>query len=184
MAGETTTTKPASVLDADSADVTGKATLFDELMQDPEYRDSTLRALSKKHPEVIIPEIRVADMVKAEVGAINKRLDDEAEARRQQELQTKLGAQKAEATRGLDDEGVKALEKLMVDKGIGNYHTARELYDFQTKVAQPSALPSRRQLSMPTSLKDIANNPQKWARGQAYEALDELQRQKEARERA
>lgn len=181
MADQTTT--PA-VLDPDSADAAGKATLFDELMQDPEVRESTLRALSKKHPDVYLPEIRVADKVNERVGAIEKRLNDEAEARKREELQTKLGAQKAEATKGLDDDGVKALEKLMVEKGIGNYHTARELYDFQSKVATPSVLPSRRQPSMPSALKDIQTNPQKWARNQAYEALDDLARQREAQERA
>lgn len=168
----------------DDPSLKGKADLFDQLMSDPDIRESTMRHLQKLNPTTVLPEVRVMDRVNEGFAALNKRLDDERVAREQDELKERLEAEKSSATRGMKAEEVTALEKLMTDRRIGSYASARELYDFQQKAAIPNAVPAARQRGgMPSNLKDIVNNPQKWGRDQAYAALDELAQRRALAER-
>lgn len=173
------------VLDVESADVTAKARILDELLSDPEIRVSTLRALQKKHPETYMPEIRVMDQVDDRFNKLEAKLEKERTDKEAAELKARLEAQKSSATKGLSAEQVTELESMMTSRRIGDYGTARELYDLTHKPAVPSgATLASRQVSMPTTLADIQKNPQRWARNQALEAIDDLNRKREEANRA
>lgn len=173
------------VLDVESADVTAKARILDELLSDPEIRVSTLRALQKKHPETYMPEIRVMDAVDARFTKLETDLKAQRDAEAAAKLKEKLEAQKSSATKGLSAEQVTELETMMTSRRIGDYGTARELYDLTHKPAVPSgATALSRRPTLPSTLAEIQKNPQRWARDQAASAIDDLMRQREERERA
>lgn len=179
------TPEEQTVLDVEAASEKAKAKILDELLADPEIRVSTLRALQKKHPETYMPEIRVMDAVETRVKAVEDKYAADKAAADQAKLQEKLEAQKAGATRGMSAEQVTELETMMTSRRIGDYGTARELYDLTHKPAVPSGASAvSRQVSMPTTLADIQKNPQRWARNQAREAIDDLNKKRDEANRA
>lgn len=179
--------RPNPALDPEAtAEASAKAALYDELLsKDPDIRAATLRALQKLHPETYLPEIRVMDAVDTRLKKFEDDAKKEREDREQERLRERLEAQKAAATKGLSDEEIKALEKLMTDRRIGDYGTARELYNFQHRPA-PTTTSSvaARQPTMPSALAEIQKmGTHKWARKTAYEAIDELNQVRKERER-
>src|SRR5262249_14513670 len=71
---------------------------------------------------------------------------------------------------------VEDVEKIMKDKGIGNYDTAMEFLENQARLAPPTPDSLGHTMSMPTEQKDIEKNQKKWSLNAMHAAVDELQR--------
>lgn len=163
-------------VDPKAMDKEGKAALFDELMGDKEIRGVTLRALNKKHPEIVVPELVAEDLVNERTGDLKKQWDAFKQDQEKAALERQLHDQKMELRRkhNASDEDIGKVEKLMTERKIADYDTGFEFYRLSQAAATPtpSAFETKR-LTMP-DLKTWTKNPQGVARDLAEKAIQEL----------
>lgn len=164
-----------------------KAQLLDQLLEkNPDIRDATLKALQTLNPDTVLPEVRADQKISA---AIEKaKTDALAEFdKKQKERDFNAGIEAdREAARTkfkLNDEEFKKVEHLMADRKIASYESAADYYRLMTKPAEPTPSSLRdHSFEMPDrkEMKELWENPRKWARNQAFKALDELNAKKQS----
>lgn len=152
------------------------AQLQNALYTNPATRGEYLRLVKKVAPKAAIPEIDVPEQA---LASIKPQLDkiDKLEGRLEQ----------SERQRAIDAEWAKhrvtpkertEIEKLMTDRLIGDVDTAVQFYQDRQQVpaAAPSAGPTPVSLPTGDGFKGLFENPTKWARETAYQAISEIQR--------
>lgn len=155
----------------------GKAKLFDELMGDKSVRRQVLRALSPKHPDVVVPELEAEDMIVQVTKPLQEtiaKLQDDLKSR---EFERGVLDQKRDiqSRYKLSDEQVTEVEKLMTDKKIGDYGTAVEHMRLSKQSATPTpTVFESRTMTPPDKAGEFFKNPISTARKAAIEALNEL----------
>lgn len=105
------------------------------------HRAEYLRLLKQQFPEMVLPEIDAAKPVLDKVDALNKRFDDylteqqaqreEREKKDREESANKTVAQGRGWLRSkqkLDEDGVKAVEEMMTERGIPDYEAGYHLW--------------------------------------------------------
>lgn len=157
----------------------GQAQYFNELLtSDPEIRSATLKALNKLHPELIMPEVAADQKLEAAMKKVREDTLKEIEEKQQQTAaEAAVEADKKAAMHGRDEEQVKKIEQLMLDKHIGSYSTAAELYDLSTKPAEPTPpalMETRDLLPNREDHKALWANPKRYAQDKAAEALNDI----------
>ena len=83
---------------------------------------------------------------------------------------------------GYQDEGIAAVEKLMTDRLIGDVATAAKVYKIEAAETAEAAAPPRMgpaPIEWPQNrFKGLTENPNQWARTEAYAALQDIQQGK------
>ncbi len=100
-------------------------------------RVQVLEAYKLAYPEAVVPELDAAKPLMSEIEKLRKEMQDDKDARAAADEKRRNDAREASANdtvskgrtwlRGekkLDDEGVTAVEKIMLDEGIQNYAVA------------------------------------------------------------
>jgi len=119
------------------------------MMGNPDSRKKILEAQKITNPNAVIPELDVTKGINDELGAVRKELkdlakslsDDKAEREervKRQELEARwekgrLAAQQS----GYTKDGLEALEKYMVDKGIADHEVAMPAFERLNPPARP-----------------------------------------------
>lgn len=146
------------------------------LLKHPDVSKDVKRLIRKVDPTVSFPDIEVEE--KFEQFTTKHREDqrerDEADRVRRSNEQYQATCAKI-VERGFKVEDV---EKVMKDKGIANYDTAVEFLENQKMLAPATADSLGFSMEMPSEMKDIQKNPNKWAKNMAHAAVDELIRQR------
>jgi hypothetical protein len=153
------------------------ADLADSLSRNPKTREAFLRMTRSVRPNLPIPELDLKDMGAAEL----KKRDDkiaslEARLIEHDVIEGIKEKRQALVEKGLAKrEDIPTIEKLMLDRKIPDYETAAEFHKLQKQIATPTPA-SVTEVRLPESVKDIMKNPTQWARGEAYKALEDLQK--------
>ncbi len=144
-----------------------------ELLANPATRNRLQAMVKEVHPDQFIPEVdipaRVLGPVNEEVNRLQKEL---SEMRAEREVERRRAA--------LVDSGVVAkgdvadVEKLMMERGIGDYNTAAELLKFQRQAAVPATTYDSTRMTLPTDQADLMKNPRAYAMNEAYKAIHEM----------
>lgn len=141
------------------------------LLSNPELRKTTLGLLKKADPSVSLPEVELDERFEALQTAANDKIASLEEKLAQKELAEQRNKQLASLReRGLDPAEV---EKVMVDKRIGDYETAARFMQMERQTATPTPA-SITPISLPDDAKAIMKNPRQWAVGEASKAISEL----------
>ena len=148
----------ARMVEIDEEDLRKAATLrntVSTLMSDPESKLLLQKALKKKFPNAVTPELDAQeasaganDTVLKEVEAVKKQIaDDKAEREKREKIDSLTGSiekQKLKFRRaGWFDEDIAAVEKLMEEKGTTDFEMAAALYEKNRpppQVATPSGV--------------------------------------------
>lgn len=137
-------------------------------------RLKVLRTLKEDSPEVPIPELDQEDRISAALTPIqeeNRKLREELTKRDTlNDLKEKRNALKG---RGHTDEEVSAIEKLMMEKKIGDHDTAAEFFRINSKPATPATPTWDKSARVPQE-EGLKKNPAQWAREEAARALQEF----------
>jgi hypothetical protein len=155
-------------LRARAAQLESQAGLLQLLVGNPDTRETVQRALKKLRPELVIPEIDATDRVMKRLDEIvddNKKLRGEI---LEKDIRGRLERERSgvQAKYKLNDEDMKGVEALMVDKEnpIPTYEAAAMVYRAQRVSAVPS--PS-------TFRPPVFEMPEKelWGKGIGHKAL-------------
>ncbi len=119
--------------------IAGLARVAKSLGDNPKTREGLQRLMKENNPDLMIPEIDIPERFRAELEherterkAIQTRLDSEAMERRI------LASRQVIIGKGVPEDEVSAVEKLMVDRGIVNHETAAEFHMAQKRMAEPT----------------------------------------------
>jgi hypothetical protein len=135
---------------SDEATQDARAVLLESLWGDEEIRPALQDLIAKKHPKTAatMPEVgvrRAIDAARTELQSEREkfRLEREQERnvaevrRRREEIVSGFTARDGSRVK-IAPADVEAVEKLMIDEGIGSHRAAAELYAAQTRVAAPT----------------------------------------------
>jgi hypothetical protein len=127
-------------IEVDHKDAANWRQSWGQVLADPKTKMQAWRAFREKFPNVPIPELDTVDAASAPILAqleeLKKQIAEDKEAaakekaeREESEKKTRVSESMAVAHRrlrseGWDDEGIKAVEELMVQRNIGDYDVA------------------------------------------------------------
>lgn len=124
-----------------------------KLLSGPQ-RQTVLKAYKEAFPDAVVPELDAAAPLNADIAALRKEFDDYREGvkKADEERRSKRREESAQNTvadgrrwlrteKKLDDEGEKAVEQIMQDKGIADYEVAYHHWKAQQS-PEPTSLPS------------------------------------------
>lgn len=150
------------------------ADFVESIWNDPTLSKEAKALVKKKYPNLQIPDYDIE-------AKVEKRFDDEAKARRDQEeatrqrqLDEQIASSRSNVQKefGFTDESMKQLEQLMIDRNIGDYEAAAMLMaSKQPKPSEPTFDTFRWNHEKQEGFKEIAADPEGWARQQILNAV-------------
>lgn len=134
----------AQIDDTALAQLQSMAGAFNVLVSDPNHGMEVKKIIKQINPSVYIPEIDAAAPHVHRIDQISAQLEAMKQERVDREATEKLDRELAAARQkfGLTDEGMAAVEKLMLEDGIASPMSAAELLDSRKKREARSAPPS------------------------------------------
>ena len=145
--------------------------LYQFVQGNPDVAKEMRKLARQKNPNMPVPDSDVLeDKITSEVTALR----DELRKRDEQALQTMQEQRRAEMHNRIKDAGLEPeeVEKIMIDEKIGNYDTAIK-YVKQMRELAPVTPEAITPMSLPTG-KDLWTDKNRWAKTQAFEAMNEL----------
>jgi hypothetical protein len=163
----------ASLEDLTDADAAKAYALYQFVQSNPDVARDLRKKAREKNPSMPVPDSDVLeDKFQAEIERLNnelKKRDEEAadslKAQRRADAHAKIIEQ------GFDPEEV---EKAMIENKIGNYDVAVKFLRQERELAPPT-VEAISPHKMP-DIKDLYSNRNAWARNEAFQAINELKR--------
>jgi hypothetical protein len=158
------------------------AALARELADNPDTRESFLRLTKKARPQMPIGEIDIKDELSNRFEQANARVEQLEGKLREKEAVEELERRRRSlvAKKGVREEDIQEIEKIMLEKGITSHEAAADYYSWMRQAATPTPQKtfSRNVLDEQArdSLSKFWKNPAVAARDEAAKALNELRK--------
>jgi len=155
------------------------AALAQQLAENPETRKEFLRMTKKVKPDLPIPELELEQTVNRAVSQADQRVQQlEAKLRERDAMETLEKRRSALMEKGLIEskDDIKAVEKLMLERGITNHETAAEYHKWMKQAAVPTSSGYNPSAVKNFDLNRYWKNPATAAREEAVKALNELRK--------
>jgi len=158
------------------------AALARELSENPDTREHFLRLTKKARPQMPIGEIDLKDEMTRRLEEAQARVDQLEGKLREKDAVDELERRRNTLLkkRGMKDEDIAEIEKLMLEKGITSHESAADYYDWMRKAATPTPEKAFSRNMLDESARDTLSkfwkNPQVAARDEAAKALNELRK--------
>ena len=155
------------------------AALAQQLAENPETRKEFLRMTKKVKPDLPIPELELEQTVNRAVSQADQRVQQlEAKLRERDAMETLEKRRQALMEKGLIEskDDIKAVEKLMLERGITNHETAAEYHKWMKQAAVPTSSGYNPSAVKNFDLNRYWKNPATAAREEAVKALNELRK--------
>lgn len=155
------------------------AALAQQLAENPETRKEFLRMTKKVKPDLPIPELELEQTVNNAMSQADQRVQQlEAKLRERDAMETLEKRRQALMEKGLIEskEDIKAVEKLMLERGITNHETAAEYHKWMKQAAVPTSSGYNPSAVKNFDLNRYWKNPATAAREEAVKALNELRK--------
>lgn len=150
------------------------ADFVETIYQNPKFANEAKALIKKAYPNINIPDYDIKNEVFT-------RLDAEAQARKDAEEATRVAAEDADwrktraetqKTYGFTDEAMTRLEKLMVEKKIGDYEVAATyMASREPKTTDATYDPGFWHHERQDGFKEIVKDPEAWARNELIQAM-------------
>ena len=125
---------------ADENQAQAALALLEQLMGNPETRRQTQMLVKKVNPKASIPEIDAAIPIYQELKKTNDTVAElRAELTRRDARDEINSKQSVLQGQGYSEDGIRKLEGLMVERGIGDYEAAAALFDRMNPPPAPAA---------------------------------------------
>lgn len=152
------------------------ADFVESIYNDPALSKDAKRLIKRKYPALQIPDLDIEDKVDARFTAEQQRRDDDEKKKRQQREDEEFKKKRADTQKeyGFTDEAMARLEKLMIERNIGDYDVAASY--FASKEPKPSEATYGSgdgfwNHSKSEGFAEIAKDPEGWGRGEIMRAL-------------
>ena len=155
------------------------AALAQQLAENPETRKEFLRMTKKVKPDLPIPELELEQTVTNAMSQADQRVQQlEAKLRERDAMETLEKRRSALMEKGLIEskDDIKAVEKLMLERGITNHETAAEYHKWMKQAAVPTSSGYNPSAVKNFDLNRYWKNPATAAREEAVKALNELRK--------
>ena len=158
------------------------AALAKVLAENPATRKDFLRMTKKVKPDLPIPELEIEEATTNAVSAAYKRVDElEARLRDKDAIEDLQSRRQKLMKKGVREEEIEEIEKVMLDKGITNHEAAAEYWSWMKQAAAPTPTGYNPSAIKKFDLGKYWKNPVAGAREEASQALADLRRQSSAR---
>ena len=155
------------------------AALAQQLAESPETRKDFLRLTKTMKPEIPIPELDLEDTVSRATQNSEQRIQQlEAKLKQKEAMEELERRRRAIRDKGLakDEEDVKSIEKIMLDRGITSHETAAEYHNWMKQAAEPTPSGYNPGVMNKWDLNAYRANPVAAARNEAAKALADLRK--------
>ena len=155
------------------------AALAQMLADSPETRKDFLRMTKKIKPDLPIPELEIEDKTSTALDEIRRENESmKAKLREKEALETLEKRRQALVKKGLvtDETEIEAVEKLMLDKKIGDHETAAQYHQWMKQAATPTPSGYAPNAVKQFDLGKYWKNPGNAAREEAVKALNEMRK--------
>lgn len=153
------------------------ARLMRQLSDNPSTRKDVLRLAKKVNPDLNIPELDIEDQTIQAVSYANKRVEElEAKLREKQAMEDLNQRRQKIMKKGISEDEIPEIEKVMLDKGITNHEAAAEYWQWMKQTATPTPTGYNPSAISKFDLSKYWKNPVSGARDEAAKALSELRR--------
>jgi len=160
------------------------AALAKALAENPKTRREFLKLTKTAHPDLPVPEIEIEEHTnravaaqEAKIAALEARLREkeakEELARRRSVLKEKGFAE--------NEDDIKMIEKIMVEKGINNHETAAQYIMQEKQLDRPTPVFNGSAVINKMGIQNFMKNPVAAAREQAAAAFNELRNRNRSR---
>lgn len=150
------------------------ADFVESIYNDPTLSKEAKKLIKKKYPNLQIPDYDIEEKVEQRFADEHKARSDQEAATRQAQLdeQIKTSRSTVQKEYGFTDEAMKQLEDLMVQRNIGDYEAGAMLMaSKQPKQSEPTFDTFRWNHEKQQGFKEIAADPEGWARQQILDAV-------------
>lgn len=168
---------PRMISDQEDAWYKGQAEIAafaNALYADPNLSPRLKRMIKEKYPQISMPDIDIEDRVEARL-AERDRVDQEAKAAQTREEQDRAWQERRAKTQkdyGFTPEGMEKLEKMMVDRNVGDYEVAASyMAAKEPKPSEGSFDHFRWNHDKQPGWAEIAKDPEGWGRGEILKAI-------------
>jgi hypothetical protein len=151
------------------------ADFVESIYNDPSLNHEAKSLIKKKYPNLAIPDYDLKQEVRATFAAERKQRDDAEAARRQHQQNQQWQKKRADTQRqyGFTDEGMKDLEKMMVERNIGDYDVAANYKAAKDPKPVDAQFTSQHwEHSKKPGWEEISKDPEGWGRKQIMGALN------------
>jgi hypothetical protein len=125
------------------------------------------------------PELAASRRHSAEVQTLREQISNLENTTREKEIRSSVQKDKdaAQSKYKLSDDDMKAVSTMMIESGIASYDKAADYYRLQRQSAKPSsdAIVEHSSLTLPGD-QDLFKDPIAWGRKQAYQVINEIER--------
>lgn len=152
------------------------AALAKGLSENPKTRGSFLNLMKAADPNLSIPEVDIPANIGAAVKPHLERIAKLEKEGLEREVRDRITARRAALVRdkGVSEDDIPAIEKLMVEKGIQNHETAAEFFLQQKQAAQPTPSTFSQPAIPKPDMKAMGGNIGAWARNEATSAIADI----------
>ena len=158
--------------------IVGLAQIAKGLSDNPDTRTSFLGLVKKADPGQSIPELDIANQITSAVSEERaKREVLEAKIMERDARENVMNRREAiKKSKGLSDEDVAEVEKIMVEKGISNHDTAAEFMVAQRQSAKPTPFQAGygSHQAPKVDTKPYGGNMTQWSRNEAAETISDI----------
>src|SRR6516162_9543506 len=151
-----------------------KASLADDLWNDPQLGREAKALVKKKHPDISIPDYDIEARVEQRLDEDRKQRE-EAKAKEKEETDRKHFDNLRSETQkkyGITEDGMKDLEKFMVERNIGDYEVAASYkISKEPKQAEANFDNFRWNYDKQPGVSEIAKDPEAWGRSEILRAI-------------
>jgi hypothetical protein len=152
------------------------ADFVESIYNDPALSREAKALIKRKYPTLQIPDYDIEEKVTARLDADKKERDDAEKKRKQDAEDDRIAGirKQTQESYGFTDEGMTKLEKLMVDRNIGDYEVAASYMASKEPKASDAGGGFDDHYwnhSKQEGFAKISEDPEKWARGEILNAI-------------
>ena len=168
---------PRQISDEEYSRLLGRAQIADlvePIYNDPQLSREAKALIKKKYPNLQIPDYDIRNEIDRRFEEEKKAREDQEAALKQKRLNDEIVStrKRVQQDYGFTDDAMKRLEDLMIDRNIGDYEAgAMLLASKEPKASEPTHDTYRWNHDRQEGFKEIAADPEGWARNQILTAV-------------
>jgi hypothetical protein len=150
------------------------ADFAESLYNDPELSRELKGMIKKKHPNMRIDDYDLEQRVEERLAADRREREEQENSRRNEEDQKHFQGvrKKTQEQYGYSDKQMEDLEKLMVERNVGDYDVAAQyMASKEPKPIEASFSDDRWNHAKTPGFAEIAKDPEEWARSEILKSL-------------
>ena len=152
------------------------ADFVESIYNDPQLAREAKALIKKKYPNLQIPDYDIEQRLDQRLADVEKKRTDEADAKKRAEEDERFKGLRSKTQKdyGFTDEAMNRLEKMMIDRNIGDYEAAAMLMaskEPQTSEPTYGGDSGHWNHEKQDTFKEISDDPESWARKEILQAI-------------